>query len=61
MQIFDKFLKHTGSCLPDGMFRVTVDRERCQVTIASAAFDSHLVGWLVTRILPGEHGIVAYR
>jgi len=58
---FKKYLKHSGSCLPHGLFRVKVDRDRFLVTITSAAFDSHLVSWLVTRILPAEHGIVAYR
>ena len=57
----EKYLKHSGSCLPDGLFRVRVDRDRFLVTITSDAFDSHLVGWLVTGILPAEHGIVAYR
>jgi HAD domain in Swiss Army Knife RNA repair proteins len=61
VQTLEKYLKHTGSCLPDGLFRVTVDRDRLQVTITSDAFDSHLVGWLVTDILPDQHGIVAYR
>ena len=58
---FEKYVKHFGSCLPDARFRVTVDRSRSQVTLESDAFDSHLVGWMVTRILPDEHGIVAYR
>ena len=61
VQTFKKYLKHTGSCLPDGLFRVEVDRDRLLVTITSDAFDSSLVGWLVTGILPDEHGIVAYR
>ena len=61
VQTLEKYLKHTGSCLPDGLFRVTVDRDRLRVTITSDAFDSHLVGWLVTDILPDQHGIVAYR
>jgi hypothetical protein len=61
IQILEKYLKHTGSCLPDGLFRVEVDRGRCLVTITSEAFDSQLVGWLVTEILPDQHGIVAYR
>ena len=61
MQTFDKYLKHTGSLLPDGLFRVSVERDRCLVTITSDAFDSSLFGWLVTDILPGQHGVVAYR
>ena len=61
VQTLEKYLKHMGSCLPDCLFRVTVDRERFLVTIASDAFDSSLVGWLVTQILPDQHGIVAYR
>ena len=61
VQTLEKYLKHTGSCLPDGLFRVTLDRDRLLVTITSDAFDSHLVGWLVTDILPDQHGIVAYR
>ncbi len=60
-QTLEKYLKHTGSCLPDGLFRITVDRDRFLVTITSDAFDSHLFGWLVTDILPNQHGIVAYR
>ena len=61
VQTFEKYLKHTGSCLSDGLFRITVDRDRFLVTITSDAFDSSLVGWLVTAILPDQHGIVAYR
>ena len=61
VQTLEKYLKHTGSCLPDGLFKVTVDRNRFLVTITADAFDSHLVGWLVTSILPDECGIVAYR
>ena len=61
VQTLEKYLKHTGSCLPDGLFRVTVDRDRFLVTITSDAFDSSLVGWLVTDILSDQHGIVAYR
>lgn len=61
VQTLEKYLKHTGSCLPDGLFRVTVDRDRLRVTITSDAFDSSLVGCLVTDILPDQHGIVAYR
>lgn len=58
---FDKCLKHSGSCLPDSLFRVTVDPDRFLVTITSNAFDSHMLGWLVTQILPDEYGIKAYR
>ena len=61
VQTLEKYLKHTGSCLPDGMFQVTVDRDRFLVTITSDAFDSHLVGWLVTQILPDQHGVIAFR
>ena len=61
VQTFEKYIKHTGSCLPDGLFRITVDRDRFLVTITSDAFDSSLVGWLVTDILSDQHGIVAYR
>ena len=61
VQTFKKYLKHLGSCLPDGLFRVTVDHARFLVTITSDAFDSSLIGWLVTRVLPDEHGIVAYQ
>ena len=61
VQTLKKYLKHSGSCLPDGLFRVAVDRDRFLVTITADAFDSHLVGWLVTDILPVQHGVVAYR
>lgn len=61
LEHFEKYVKHFGSCLPDAMFRVTLDRLRRLITIASDAFDSHLVGWLVTRLLPEDHGIRAYR
>jgi HAD domain in Swiss Army Knife RNA repair proteins len=57
----DKYLKHTCSSLPDGLFRVAVDPHRLLVMITSDAFDSHLVGWLVTQILPDQHGVIAYR
>lgn len=61
IQTLEKYLKHTGSCLPDGLFRVTVDRDRFLVTITADAFDSHLVGWLMTQILPDQHGVIAFR
>ena len=38
-----------------------MDRDRFLVTITSDAFYSHLIGWLVTDILPDQHGVVAYR
>jgi hypothetical protein len=61
MLTVEKYLKHWGSFLPDALLRVTVDRDLFLVTVSSTAFDSHLLGWLVTRILPEEHGIKAYR
>jgi len=61
VQTLEKYLKHTGSCLPDGLFRVEVDRDRFLVTITSDAFDSHLIGWLVTDILPDQHSVIAFR
>ena len=61
VQTLKKYLKHTGSCQPDGLFRVEVDRDRFRVTITSDAFDSHLIGWLVTDILPDQHGVIAFR
>ena len=61
VETLEKYLKHMGSCLPDSLFRVTVDRDRFLVTVTADAFDSHLIGWLVTGILPNECGIVAYR
>jgi len=57
---FDTYVNHTGSCLPDCLLRVTVDQLHFVVTIAADAFDSALVGDLVTRVLP-SHGIVAFR
>jgi hypothetical protein len=58
---FNAYLKHFGSCLPDGSFSVLVDRQRRRVTITCEAFDSHLVGDLVTRMLFEDHGIRAFR
>ena len=57
----EKYLKHFMSCLPDAMFQISIDVEKRLVTIASEAFDSSLVGWLVTQILPDQHGIKVYR
>ena len=59
--LIEKYLKHGFSCLPDCALKVQVDPVRMVVTISGDAFDSHLFGWLVTTILPAEHGIVAYR
>lgn len=59
--IIEKYLKHGFSCLPDCALKVRVDSARMVVTITGDAFDSHLFGWLVTKILPAEHSIVAYR
>lgn len=58
---FNAYLKHFGSCLPDGSFSVSVNRELRRVTIICEAFDSHLVGDLVTRLLFEDHGIQAFR
>jgi hypothetical protein len=58
---FNAYLKHFGSCLPDGSFSVSVNRERRRVTITCEAFDSHLLGDLVTRVLFEDHGIQAFR
>jgi hypothetical protein len=56
-----KYLKPTGSCLAGVSFKITLDREFLRVTIASPAFDSDLLGMLVTRILPRQHGLTAFR
>ena len=61
MLTIEKYLKHSMSCLPDAMFRITIDVEKRVVTIASQDFDSSLIGWLVTQILPEQHGIKVYR
>jgi hypothetical protein len=58
---FNAYLKHFGSCLPDGSFSVSVNRELRRVTITCEAFDAHLVGDLVTRMLFEHHGIQAFR
>lgn len=60
-ETFEVYLKHMGSCLPDVLFRIVADRHRSSVTILSEAFDSSLMSTLLTRILPDQHGIVAYR
>jgi hypothetical protein len=56
-----RYVKHSFSCLPDLMFDVMIDHDHHVVTLASDAFDSNLVGWLVTQILPAVHGVVAFR
>jgi hypothetical protein len=58
---FCAYVKHFGSCLPDGSFSVAVDRERRNVTITCDAFDSHSIGGLVTGMLFEDHGIQAFR
>ena len=61
MLTIEMYLKHSMSCLPDAVFRITIDVENRAVTIASQDFDSSLIGWLVTQILPEHHGIKVYR
>lgn len=56
-----KYLKHSFSCLPDGLFEIEIDHLEQVVTVASERFDSSLVGWLITSILPESHGVVAFR
>lgn len=56
----DFYLKHTFSCLSDQKFRVLIDDERKIVTVISMVFDSTLTGWLLTRILPDDHEVVAF-
>jgi hypothetical protein len=58
---FSVYVKHFGSCLPDGSFSVAVNQERRRVTITCDAFDSHLIGGLVTGMLYEDHGIQAFR
>jgi len=55
------YLKHSFSCLPDVWFEIDVDDSNKLVTVASAAFDSDLFGWLVTEVLPRVRGVVAWR
>jgi len=56
-----KYLKHSFSCLPDSAYEIVIDHPRRLVTISSKGFDSALLGWLVTSILPEDTGITAYR
>ena len=55
------YVKHSFSCLPDVTFDVTIDHHSQVVTIAAATFDSSLLGWLVTHVLPADYGVVAFR
>lgn len=54
-------LKHTLSCLPDLEIQVDIDPERLEVTLTCEHFDSSLVACCVTRVLPEEFGVRAFR
>lgn len=56
-----KYLKHPFSCLPDVAYEILIDHGRRLITISSKGFDSSLLGWLVTSLLPADTGITAYR
>lgn len=55
------YLKHSMSCLGDLGMEVDVDDARREVSLTMLSFDSNLVATAVTRILPEEHGVVAFR
>jgi hypothetical protein len=55
------YLKHSLSCLSDQRIQVDVDRDRREVRLTMDTFDSALVADVVTRILPAEHQVEAYR
>jgi len=54
-------VKHSLSCLQDVLFDVTIDHDDRVVTVASDVFDSSLLGWLATQILPAEHAVEVFR
>jgi hypothetical protein len=55
------YLKHMLSCLADQAMTIEVDDERERVVVRCAAFDAHLIARLVMRVLPEQHGVIAYR
>lgn len=54
------YLKHSMSCLAGLGMEVDIDSDRREVSLLMSTFDSALVATAVTRILPDEHGVVAY-
>lgn len=57
---FTMALKHSMSCLPDLSVHVIVDPKERLVTLEIDDLDSALILNLVTRILPEDHGAIAY-
>jgi hypothetical protein len=55
------YLKHWMSCLPDQSIDLDIDHEAREVRLSMDAFDSALVIDVVTRILPAEYQVLAYR
>lgn len=61
MPHLDITLKHSFSCLEDCPYQIEIDDDKKIVTIAGPVFDSSLIAGLVTRILPEDKGVVAFR
>jgi hypothetical protein len=54
-------LKHRMSCLSDQSIALDLDHDAREVRLSMDAFDSALVVDVVTRILPADHQVLAYR
>jgi hypothetical protein len=54
------YMKHTLSCLADLEIEIVIDRQQREVTLRVDTFDSELIADCVCRILPLQHGVVAY-
>ncbi len=54
-------LKHAMSCLPDVELQVDIDPERLEATLTCEHFDSSLVAYCVTQVMPEKLGVRAFR
>lgn len=61
MPHLDFTLKHSFSCLADCRYQIEIDNVKKIVTIAGPVFDSSLIASFVTRVLPEDNGVVAFR
>lgn len=61
MPRLDYTLKHSFSCLEDCRYQIEIDDDKKIITIAGPVFDSSLIAGFVTRILPEDNGVVAFR
>lgn len=61
MRHYQALMKHSFSSLPDLPFQAMVDDAQKTATISVPHFDSELIAEIVTRVLPREMSVVAYR